>query len=70
MGMDLGLGCPYNDLEPKDMAGQLAKGLMQTAVTKGPVQWPFGTPYPEEADEGKEAEQADGVKEAEGNPVE
>ena len=37
IGVNLGLECLPNDLEPKDLAGQVAEGPLQAAVPEGLV---------------------------------
>ena len=68
--MDLGRGCPPNDLEPEDLAGWVVEVLLQTTVPEGLVYWPFGALEPEEMDEVEEAEEVNEAKENEGNPKE
>ena len=69
-GMDLGLGCLPNDLDPEDPVGQVADGPLQAVLFKGLVHWPFGAPELKEADEGKEAKEANESGEDEGAPEE
>ena len=67
-GVYLGLGCPDNGLELEDLVGWVAEGSPQAAAPKGPVHWPFCALEPENANGGKEAEEADWADEDEGTP--
>ena len=70
MGVDLGLGCPSNDLEPEELAGWVAKGPPQAAAPKGLVFWPFGAPDLDKVGKFENSEEVDKAREDEGTPEE